>query len=273
MPNNSELSKITNQSFQVLSVDSRKYQSTWQSIPHSHYFSEILYILEGKGNFIVHDQMYSIRRNNVILINPHVLHTEQSSDTLDLEYIVIGVEGLELVPTDEDFKILDTYSRINRIEDIMKGMLEETQRQEPHFEAYRNSLMQMLLVELQRFHVDSLSPVSTSFISQECSTVKRYIDANYADNLTLEFLADLVHWSKYYLAHQFSEAYGLSPIVYLREQRIENSKHLLSGHDLRISEIAISCGFSSQSYFAQTFKELTGITPSAYRKQAKSLPS
>lgn len=96
--------------------------------------------------------------------------------------------------------------------------------------------------------------------------VKRYIDANYSEDICLDSLAGLAHLNKYYLIHAFTESYGISPINYLNEKRIQNCKELLASTDYSIAEIARLSGFSSQSYFSQSFRKSCGMTAKAYRK-------
>ena len=76
--------------------------------------------------------------------------------------------------------------------------------------------------------------------------------------------------NKYHLVHTFSTDYGLSPIQYLISRRIEEGKNLLRTTDYSIAQIASFSGFSSQSYFAQTFQKSMGMSPTQYRRQARS---
>lgn len=54
---------------------------------------------------------------------------------------------------------------------------------------------------------------------------------------------------------------------YIQEQKIEKAKSLLKTTDRSILEIATYLGFSSQGYFQNVFKKLTGMTPKEYRNQ------
>ena len=97
--------------------------------------------------------------------------------------------------------------------------------------------------------------------------MKEYIDTHYQDSLTLDSLAELSHLNKFYLSHMFSKAYETSPINYLLERRILNSKELLKNSDYSITQIAHMTGFSSSNYFSQSFKKYAGVTPNLYRKK------
>lgn len=100
--------------------------------------------------------------------------------------------------------------------------------------------------------------------------MRRYIDEHFAEPLTLDALAELAHVNKYYLVHAFSKEYGVTPINYLLLCRIRESKHLLANTNLSLSQIAQVHGFSSPSYFSQSFRRLEGISPMEYRKRRRA---
>lgn len=66
--------------------------------------------------------------------------------------------------------------------------------------------------------------------------------------------------------HAFKKHFGVSPINYQLELRIEEAKMLLQNTNHRIMDIANIVGFSSQSYFTQAFRRSTHLSPNAYRK-------
>ncbi len=103
--------------------------------------------------------------------------------------------------------------------------------------------------------------------SRECSLVRQYIDNHFKENLSLDQLAELAHVNKYYLAHAFRREFDTSPISYLISRRIRESRFLLAETDHSLSQIAQILGFSSLSYFSQSFRRLEGISPMEYRKR------
>ena len=64
----------------------------------------------------------------------------------------------------------------------------------------------------------------------------------------------------------FKEAYGVTPKTYVDRLRLEEAKKRLLQTDEKIIDIAVSVGFGSLSTFNRFFKEQTGETPQAYRK-------
>ena len=71
------------------------------------------------------------------------------------------------------------------------------------------------------------------------------------------------------MAHTFQREFGVSPINYLISRRIEESRFLLRETDHSISQIAQILGFSSLSYFSQSFRRLEGVSPVEYRRRRR----
>jgi AraC family transcriptional regulator len=78
-------------------------------------------------------------------------------------------------------------------------------------------------------------------------------------------VADEVQMSYSHFSRAFKQSMGVSPNVYMTEQRIERAKKLLSETDFRIADIALRTGFASQSHFTSTFRKLVWTTPKAFR--------
>jgi AraC-like DNA-binding protein len=93
-----------------------------------------------------------------------------------------------------------------------------------------------------------------------------YIYSHYSENITLDDIAASGNISRSQCAKLFNRYTSLSPINFLNKHRLEISRELLRTTYLPIGEIALSCGFSDQSYFNRLFVKQYGITPFAYRK-------
>ncbi len=272
---------IMNQQLSVPKLDARllyvsnaKYDGEWDCSIHSHYFTEIFYIMKGTVNFIVDNYMITGREHDLLIINPNIEHKEFYSSSL-MEYIVFGLDGLSFRLNKEE---MISYYLHHPKEDLhslvycMKIILEEIENQKPGYELVCQKFIEILLLQLMRkesHHFVAASFISSKKINQECSKVKRFLDSNYFDQITLDTLADLTHMNKYYLTHAFTKYTGVSPIHYLNNCRIEQSKNLLEATDYSVAQIASSLGFSSQAYFSQAFRKYIGSSPNEYRKQAK----
>jgi len=98
-----------------------------------------------------------------------------------------------------------------------------------------------------------------------------FIQENYAEKLTLEQIADAASVSTRECLRCFRESIRQSPMDYLIEYRIQVAKQLLGTTSLSITEIALRCGFNSNSYFTKMFHRSCNKTPNAYRKELQNL--
>ena len=256
----------------LLNVASAKYGGDWHSVPHTHTHAELFYIVGGKGQFLIEDQLYPVNTNHLVIINPNVTHTEVSLNAQPLEYIVLGIDGIELSITDNSngqFCILDHFESMD-ITSCLRNILREMELKQPGYEDVCQAFMEILIIRLMRSTGLSVPAEPQNFVgNHQCATVRRYIDHHFKEPLTLDQLAEEAHMNKYYLSHAFKQEYGISPINYMISRRLEESKYLLAETNLSMSQIAQLLGFSSLSYFSQVFHRTQGITPMEYRQQNK----
>lgn len=262
----------------LLYVSTSKYEGDWHSTMHSHYFTELFYVVSGKGSFMVEDEIFSVKESDLVIINPNIVHTEKSYNENPLEYIVLGVDGIafnfNMESTATQYSVFNFHENKKEIVIFLMSLLREVEDKKPNYELICQNLLEVLLIMIMRnadYKLSITDVVMSKKISKECSKVKRYLDSKYAEDITLDKLAEITHMSKYYIIHAFTKYSGVSPINYLINKRIEESKNLLENTDHSIAQIASSIGFSSQSYFSQAFKKSMGISPNEYRKSKKSI--
>jgi AraC-like DNA-binding protein/mannose-6-phosphate isomerase-like protein (cupin superfamily) len=269
-----ELSYTIRGTAKLLNIASAKYGGDWHSVPHTHNHVELFYIIGGKGQFLINDQLYPVNTNHLVIINPNVIHTEVSLNAQPLEYIVLGVDGIELSisnTSDGQFCILDHYESLD-MASCLRNILREMEMKQPGYEDICQAFMEILIIRLMRSTGLSV-PTEASAVSanRQCAAVRRYIELHFKEALTLEQLAEEGHMNKYYLSHAFKREYGVSPINYMISRRIDESKYLLAETDLSLSQIAQLLGFSSLSYFSQVFHRTQSISPKEYRQSQKAL--
>ena len=258
----------------LLNVTSSRYGGDWHSVPHTHNHTELFFIVSGKGQFLIQDQTFPVGVNNLVIINPNVLHTEASLNAQPLEYIVLGIDGIELATNENSngqFWILDHFESVE-VSSCLRNILREMELKNPGYEDVCQAYMEILIIRLMR-NTTMTVQIKPQVISgnRQCATVKRYIDLHFKEPLTLEQLSEEAHMNKYYLSHAFKQEYGVSPINYMISRRIEESKYLLSETDLSMSQIAQLLGFSSLSYFSQVFRKSQDISPMEFRQNSKNM--
>ncbi|MGF1480808.1 MAG: helix-turn-helix domain-containing protein [Cyanophyceae cyanobacterium] len=134
---------------------------------------------------------------------------------------------------------------------------------------YVESLANVLAVHLLRDYSTSQPRIAVyegGLSDRQLLQVAEYINAHLDRQIKLSDLAAVAGVTQFYFSRLFKQSMGISPHQYLLQQRVERAKHLLKNSKDAIAEIALECGFNSQSHLGKTFRELTGITPGTYRK-------
>jgi AraC-like DNA-binding protein/ABC-type Fe3+-hydroxamate transport system substrate-binding protein len=99
---------------------------------------------------------------------------------------------------------------------------------------------------------------------------KRYIEANYQLELTIEHLAKVAGISARHFMRLFKKRYGCSAIEYLAIYRISQAQQLMrSGGQYRLKDIARHVGYHDDAYFRRKFKQVSGIPPAAFMRNCK----
>lgn len=97
-----------------------------------------------------------------------------------------------------------------------------------------------------------------------------YISAHCCEDLTLEQVADLSGFSKFYFSRLFKQFTNVTFYRYVNQKRIALAEERLTDPSKTITDVAISCGFPSLSSFIRMFKIIKGCTPTDFRTMYKS---
>lgn len=260
--------KYGNQAINItlLYVTMSKYGSDWISLPHSHDFTEFFYITNGTGKFSVESETLDVKSNDLIILNPTIEHTEGSNPSKPMEYIVLGVKGINFQAEDKDYIFLDSSSHRSDLHLFLNALAHEMKRDQPYRDFVCQNLLNIIFTIILRNDTFHISLVTEPCLARECTIVKKYIEEHFREHITIDALSALVHLNKFYFVHKFTNQFGTSPINYLIQMRINESKHLLTSTNHSLSSISHIVGFSSPSYFSQTFKRTTNMTPQEYKK-------
>jgi AraC family transcriptional regulator len=213
-------------------------------------------------------------RNNIAIIPAMVPHRvnwnqEASFSMLSIQpdrltkiaYESFTTERVELIP---HYAMHDTF-----IDHIGKSLTAELTEDRFGSQLLVDSLTIALSIHLLRHYSDWRKPLRDyqgGMPKRKIQQAIAYIHDHLAEDLTIAAIADELEMSQYYFSRLFKQAIGVSPYRYVMEQRIEAAKHLLKKTPLPISAISEQVGFANQNQLTVQFRNLTGTTPSNYRK-------
>jgi AraC family transcriptional regulator len=176
------------------------------------------------------------------------------------EALVMNPDQFELVP---EFRTRDP-----QIQSIGMMLFTELQQENLGGRLYIESLANILAVHLLRQYA-AVKPRLTIYEGglpeRQLLQVLEYINDHLDQDIKLADLAQLLDLSQFHFSHMFKQAIGTPPYQYLLQQRVERAKQLLKQKERSIMDIALECGFNSHSHLSRQFRQLTGMTPTAYR--------
>lgn len=181
--------------------------------------------------------------------------------TIAQESLGLNPDRIELMP---EFRLRD-----GRLEAIALMLLDELNQANAGGQLYVESLTNLLAVHLLRQYAvgGTPRPIHPGGLPQrQLLSVLDHIHSALETDLKLADLAAIAGVSPFHFSHQFKQAIGVAPYQYVVQQRIEQAKQLLQQTNHSIGEIALLCGFNSHSHLSKQFRQVTGTTPSAYRR-------
>ena len=115
-------------------VTSSSFGSDWNGVLHSHDCTELFYVTDGEGWLCTDEIQIPLRKNNLVIVNPKVHHTERSSPEKKMHYIVLGIDNLQFLfhegETFSPFQIFQLSSHREMILSLLHTILEELQKKQ-----------------------------------------------------------------------------------------------------------------------------------------------
>ena len=246
----------------------------------------IYYIMDGKFEWVIHDQTHILYPGDVTMILPGQKFGGSKGflDIGTLNWINIKIDKLETngklvtgkwshLSKNESLaigKILLLNTNLVLLKTKEAGMILQQLRQELlHQQIGYTASINHLLDDLFVLTARKLSQQNISFrdFPQAFMKLENALRQNLAHQWTVEEMAGLVGLGTTSFTEKVKNYTGFSPLNYLITIRISEAIKLLKKQDLNVTDIALDTGFYSSQHFSTTFKKLTGYTPSEFRKR------
>ncbi len=257
--------KIPNDAFPVRILD---YGSSPYTFPaHWHEHLEFHFIRSGSGKIKLGEKVTEIKERACVVSNSNEMH-EGAGGNIAYICIIVPPEFLgnnhvifESVFYDENawkyvdeiYRMYEDFSGVNalgikaNVYFLLKYLIENHITESLDETIYNNRLKKLYAV----------------------NKVIDYINKNYAEEITTNNLAEMLHISEGHFCNVFKSATGSSANEYILNVRVKKAKRLLGYTDMNITEISNSCGFNDPNYFARVFKKRLDRTPKQFRLEFK----
>ena len=272
--------------------------------PHRHEYLQLIYISKGNLRHVMWEQAYDVVMGDVIVVPPYEPHyflppadgSQAPFSCYELEFVPEFIDERFSEDMEDtgfpNFEYLNLFlqapdmvkRRLNlaggartRIQGLFQAIQEEYDNREAplardSFVLMIKALIMELLVLLTREYKRALGqPASQPPLNRHEQALNRSIDfirEHCAEDIGIRDAATVAMLSTSYYRYFFKGKTGMTFSEYLNRQRIALASELLKGHpEKKIIEICLEAGFGNINHFNRTFRQITGVTPAAYRKK------
>lgn len=220
-------------------------------------------VVEGTGILNYKNETYSLKKNDCVFIDCKNEYSH-TSDNWKIAWVHFNGQNVD----DIFNKYLERDGKyvFNSLNNEYQSLIEEIYNTANNDGYIKDMIIYNLLVNLLKNIMSETIYDDNSNRKYDLDNIRKYIDDNYLNNITLDELSSYFYINKFYLTRAFKEKYGSTINNYIYEKRITKSKELLRFTDSSIEDIAISCGIRDPNYFSRVFKKIEGISPKEYRK-------
>ncbi|EDP58976.1 AraC family transcriptional regulator [Vibrio sp. AND4] len=249
-----------------------------------------------------YDEVFHSHQSHIVVVHHGQLRVQTGDCTLDVVagsgvYLSQGDYLLECTPLDGQYtasviefdnelisqflqKHSDLLMSLSKVENVQSGLfpftlnlliehtlsgmktLEEQSYPETIMRLKYEEMLILLLHGEQGEHLYALLSQLTNKVSDR---LRRFMELHYLKEWKLTDYAQEFGASLTTFKELFNEHYGMSPRAWISERRLLHAHKLLLTSKMSIVDVAMEAGFSSQSYFTQSYRRRFGTTPSRVR--------
>ena len=218
------------------------------------------YVLSGKGYIETREKKLCVQAGDLFFLNKLQQHVYYADKSDPYEKVFLVVSGslvdrmLAAHNVTESARVVRTDAR-----DIFEQAFSVIEHGKLSQNAY-TELCCCILRLIQRIAPPNFSAAATD--AHPADLIRSYIDYNIYERLTLEDLANIVHRSVSQTERIFKTKYGVSPIRYVLDKKLDTARTLFRATFLNVGEVAERLSFANVKYFSRQFKLRFGQTPS-----------
>lgn len=256
------------------------YNNQYRNYPlHKHEAIEVCIPIENEYKYIVGSKSYTLVPGDVFIIPPGIPHEIECENEgcrfIYLFKISFLKELFEYSYLNDYFKEVHVINEANfsNYGQIYSAFMWINDQ----YFTYENMVLEMPIYS-KLLNILSLlvrtNPQFTPIRMEDSKSKDKYakfkalinhINSHFMDEITLEWAADYVGFSKFHFTRLFKDYTDVTFYDYLLHRRMQAARVLLSDTNKSVTEIAFQSGFNNLTSFTRSFKKYTGLTPSQYR--------
>jgi len=234
---------------------------------HWHDFYEFELMLAGEGILICNDKTYEIKPGLVSFVTPldfHEIHMKSDVHELCVQFAPESISK-DILSEFQNVKNPVFYCSEEQIERIITlfNLLKNVRTPRNTEKEYNSHILESILISLK----DDFD-VSDSTLEQSPTSIQKallYIHSHFKENPKMSDVAKMLYLNENYFCSLFKEHMGETYKDYIKKLRLDYAKKLILNTDIPLTQIAMECGYSSQSNFNRNFKDFFRTSPSEMR--------
>lgn len=239
----------------------RKCTPTWEIIENEISFCDITYVIEGKGIYIINGVPYEVKRGDLLCIPRGSIRKAQCivDDLMSLYSANFTLYEMNSQLADLPLPLLTHIGIKSDLVGLFRELSNAWVRKET---GYHTKTRGLLLVIIHRLYELILLKKDSTSTDYRVKKAINYISENYASEVSVNELANLVGLNKVYFGALFKSEMGILANQYLVQTRINHAEDMLQNGECNVSEAAERCGYKDLSHFRKQFKMIKGYSPS-----------
>lgn len=246
---------------------------------HFHEFCKLLFLVSGKGGYVVEGQRYQLQSGDVVCIDSRSVHRPEFEENTGYERIIIYVDPAFLQKeSTENCNLGECFSHGHvlrlpehgrkKLFDMAVNLEKELNKDAFGWDIASNAALLRLLVQIGREQrrKNVFYPAPDAPKNKRTTDLMAYLDAHLAEDLNIDTLAEQFYVSKFHMMRQFRKETGYSIHDYLSQRRLLHARELIAG-GMRATEACYRSGFRSYSSFTRSYSKHFGSTPTGRGQQ------
>jgi AraC-like DNA-binding protein len=227
------------------------------------------YTLSGSGRYDIGNKSYTVRSGEAFIAeipSDHRYYFQEDSEGWEFMFItLVGREAADCWRFMKEqsgpvFKIAPD----SRLFQLLLKIYQETSEQKITDAFYASAKAYEFIMECYRF-VKNIEKAINDF-SPQITEVLSFIHMHYHEPITLDELAAVSGFSRYYFIKQFQHQLNMTPVQYLTKIRIQKAAELLRSTRISVTDIASQVGYANANYFNKVFRKAVGVSAGTFRE-------